>query len=238
MKQHASLRLAAGALALVAIATGSLAWQPGVAQDGAKPATPASLQDELRYVGRDPATGMPSRVDDRFIARVERDVERYGEDEREPVPPPPKEGVEPAELRIPALAIDQSVARFGLDEYGRLDVPQDRTTIGWHPAYSDVPGERGSTFFAAHYEYGGQPGVFHELSSLQEGDTVAITLGDGTEHTYRVVSTLDYVLGVLDMGAILQGMEGTEGVTLMTCSGPVRDGNYQWRTLVLAERVD
>lgn len=201
------------------------------------PATAPALGAELRYIGRDPATGMAARVDDRFIAQVEHDVERYGLDEREPVPPPAPAGIEPVVLRVPDLGIDHELGRYGLDEYGRLDVPQDRVTIGWHPAYSDVPGLGGATFFAAHYEYQGIPGVFFELSSLQPGALVELELDDGSVHRYRVTSTIDYDLGVIDMGALLLGREGTESVTLMTCSGPVRDGNYQERTVVLAERI-
>lgn len=210
---------------------------PSVAEAQATYAAAPALGEELRYIGRDPVTGMPARVDDRFIAQVEEGIERYGLDEREAVPPPERKGEEPVLLRVPDLNVAHSTDRYGLDEFGRLDVPQDRSTIGWHPAYSDIPGEGGATFFAAHYEYQGIPGVFYTLSSLQPGSLVELELDDGSVHQYRVTSTIDYELGVIDMGALLLGREGTESVTLMTCSGPIRNGNYQERTVVLAERV-
>lgn len=224
--------VAALALALLAAAASFVAPVGANGQSA-----PPSLGAELRYIGRDTVTGLPARVDDRFIAQVEEDVARYGLDEREPVPPPAPRGVEPVAISVAALGIDQPVMRLGLDAFGRLDVPQDAVTVGWHPAFSTLPGEGGTTFFAAHYEYGGVPGTFYELSALSPGDRIEVRMGDGSSATYEVASVLDYDLAVVDMGAILQGVEGVESVSLMTCSGPIREGNYQERTLVLAVRA-
>ncbi len=200
-------------------------------------ATPRGIGEQLRYIGRDQLTGMPAPVDDRFIAAVERAVERYGKDESPSVPPPPAEGVDVASVAIPALGVNATVRRFGIDRFGRLDVPQDSRTVGWNPAFTDLPGKGGETFFAAHFEYGGVPGVFFRLSTLAAGDAVTVALSDGSSYVYRVTSTVDYPLGVIDMGALLFGREGVEGITLMTCSGPANEGEYPLRTVVLAERV-
>jgi sortase (surface protein transpeptidase) len=117
-------------------------------------------------------------------------------------------------------------------------VPQDRVTVGWNPGFSALPGQGGSTFLAAHYTFGGQPGVFYRLSSLAPGEEVELTLSDGSVAKYRVTSAVDYPLGAIDMGALLRGLEGGESLVLMTCSGPIStDGEYQLRTVVLAERV-
>lgn len=202
------------------------------------PADPPPFAPALRYIGRDPLTGMPSRVDDRFIADWDRAIERYGRDAGEPVPPPPPGPVDVAGISIPSIGVsDAPVIRLGLDAYGRLDVPQDTVSIGWNPAYTSLPGTGGSTFFAAHYEYGGRPGIFFRLAALQPGAPVAVALTDGSTHTYRVVSVVDYPLAAIDMGALLAGLEGRESIVLMTCSGPPDEGNYPFRTVVLAERV-
>lgn len=197
-----------------------------------------TLADQLRYIGRDTSTGLAAPVDDRFIAEVERSIERYGKDEGKPVPPPAVEGTDIVSLSIPRLKITEApVARFGLDAFGRLDVPQDARHVGWNPAYNSLPGQGGSTFFAAHFEYGGLPGVFNKLSTLVGGDEVEVALSDGSRHRYRVTSTIDYNLAAIDMGAILFGREGRESITLMTCSGPPGADGYPARTVVLAERV-
>lgn len=223
-------------IALVTLAAG--AGGAPLADAGTAAPAGADFAAALRYIGRDPITGMPSRVDDHFIVANEEAIARYGMDAREPVPPPPALGPTVTAISVPALGIvDAPVARYGLDAYGRLDVPQDTSTVGWNPAYSALPGDGGATFFAAHYEYGGAPGVFFRLSTLTEGDEIEATIDDGTSYRYRVTSTVDYALATIDMGALLRGREGIESITLMTCSGPADGGEYPLRTVVLAERI-
>jgi sortase (surface protein transpeptidase) len=234
-----SLRFAPLFLALGLAAAVVAVGRPGAPAQAQAPAAtaPASIAEQLRYIGRDGLTGMPTSVSDRFIAEVERAIERYGQDEVKPIPPPPVEDVDVVRLQAPAIGIDAPVGRYGVDRYGRLDVPQDSKTVGWNPAYNDLPGEGRATFFAAHFQFAGRPGVFNKLSSLAPGDEVTALLSDGTASTYRVTSTIDYALGVIDMGALLRGREGVESITLMTCSGPPNEGNFPLRTVVLAERV-
>jgi sortase (surface protein transpeptidase) len=198
---------------------------------------PSGLAAQLRHVGRDGATGLPKWVGEGFIAERQRQVERYGKDEREPVPPPPADGATISSLAIGDIGVEATVERYGLDRFGRLDVPQDRVTVGWHPAYSAMPGDGGATFLAAHYEYGGAPGIFFELRSLEPGETFWLETDAGEVHEYVITSAIDYELGDIDMGALLRGREGMESVTLMTCSGRFVDGTYDYRTVVLAEPV-
>lgn len=193
---------------------------------------------ELRYIGRDGLSGLPTRVDDVFIAQVEEDIERYGQDRRDPVAPPPPGPRDIVSVTIEKLGLSRvTVGRYGLDAFGRLDVPQDTSTIGWNPAYCAVPGDGGATFLAAHVNYNGRPGVFARLSTLRAGDRVEVAVNDGTSHAYTVTSVVDYALGTIDMGALLRGREGFESVTLMTCSGPPNEGEYPLRTVVLAVRA-
>lgn len=210
----------------------------GRAAAAADVAAAPTLGEQLRYVGRDTTTGMPAAVDDRFIAQVEHDIERYGKDAREAVPPPVASGADVVTLSVARLDVEAApVKRYGLDAYGRLEVPQDSNTVGWNPAYNDLPGTGGSTFFAAHFEYAGRPGVFNRLSTLAPGDEITVGLSDGGSHRYRVTSDVDYALATIDMGALLYGREGTESITLMTCSGPPGADGYPLRTVVLAERL-
>ncbi len=232
------LLVLAGAFAFASIAFTSLG---GYGASNAASATtlsqPRDMATSLRYIGRDALTGMPAPIDDRFIAEHEEAIERYGEDEGEAIPPPPVNGADITGIRVADLGVAASIGRYGVDAFGRLDVPQDRVTVGWNPAYSALPGAGGATFFAAHYEFGGVPGVFFRLSTLRPGAEVEVTLSDGTVARYRVTSATDYPLGSIDMGAILTGLEGRESITLMTCSGPPDQGEYPLRTVVLAERV-
>lgn len=241
MRPRNVLASALGALALallaLASATGGHAPRFATPADAAAPATSGFLSG-LRYIGRDGATGAPAPVDDRFIAETERAVERYGKDEQEPEPPPPPGALDIRALAIPKLGVNAPVTRLGLDNFGRLDVPQDTRTVGWNPAYNALPGDGGGTFFAAHFEYAGRPGVFNRISTLTSGDEIIVTLSDGSQHRYRVSSVIDYKIAQIDMGAVLFGREGVESITLMTCSGPPNADGYPMRTVVLAEKAD
>jgi hypothetical protein len=200
--------------------------------------TQPGFGEDLRYIGRDGRTGLPARVDDVFIYETERAIERYGQDARDPVPPPPPGPVDITSVSIEKLGLSRvRVGRYGLDAFGRLDVPQDTTTIGWNPAYCALPGAGGATFLAAHVRYQGRPGVFARLSTLVPGDGVTVALSDGSSHPYTVTSVVDYALGTIDMGALLRGREGFESITLMTCSGPENEGEFAFRTVVLAVRA-
>ncbi len=228
----ASAAALAGSLALLGLLPGG-----PLAVTAAEPGEALALADQLRFIGRDGLTGMPVTVNDRFIAEVERAIERYGIDESQPQPPPPVGADDVRAVAIPVLGVEAPAGRYGLDRYGRLDVPQDTRTVGWNPAYTALPGSGQSTFFAAHFEYRGVPGVFHRLSALRAGDELRVNLASGQAATYRVTSTVDYALGAIDMGALLTGREGVESLVLMTCSGPANEGNYPLRTVVLAEAV-
>ena len=228
----------AAVAALLLAGGGAVAFAGDRAAASADLGAPPTLGEQLRYVGRDTLTGMPAAVDDRFIAQVAHDIERYGKDERQPAPPPAATGTDVATLTVVKLGMKVvPVKRYGLDAFGRLEVPQDSDTVGWNPAYNDLPGAGGATFFAAHFEYAGRPGVFFKLSTLALGDEITVGLSDGSSHRYRVSSPVDYALATIDMGALLYGREGMESITLMTCSGPPGADGYPLRTVVLAERL-
>ena len=233
------LRFAATATLLAATigAAAYLAW-PGPTSAAETVIAAPALSEQLRHIGRDHLTGLPAWVGEGFIAQQEQARDRYGKDEREAIPPPPLEGTDVAAIAVEAIGIEANIDRFGVDRFGRLDVPQDAATVGWHPAYSSLPGSGGATFLAAHYEFGGRPGIFYQLSDLQPGDVINVELSNGTAEFYIVSSAVDYELGVIDMGALLFGREGAESITLMTCSGRFVDGTFDYRTVVLAERLE
>lgn len=230
-------------LVVVVAALGVALWAPGsgphrASGTAALPAFPAAaLTDQLRYVGRDGATGLPNAISDRYIAAIERSYESYYVEDGDPVPPPALTGPGVAALHLPSLGVEAPVIPLGLDSAGRLDVPHDAETVGWNPAFTGTPGIGSASFLAAHYEYSGTPGVFYRLSELRPGDEVVVKRSDGAEVRYRVRSAVDYALESIDMGAILKGLEGRESLSLMTCSGPGDGGRYPLRTLVLAERI-
>ena len=51
------------------------------------------------------------------------------------------ESLDIARIAIPAIGVENPVGRYGIDRFGRLDIPQDTSTVGWNPAYNALPGE-------------------------------------------------------------------------------------------------
>ena len=99
--------------------------------------------EHLRYVGRDGATGLPVRVNDRFIAETEKAIERYGQDAVEPVPPPAPGPVDIASVSIAKLGLSgTAVGPYGLGGFGRPGVPQDTTPIRPDPAHCGASSPR------------------------------------------------------------------------------------------------
>lgn len=228
----------AGALLIAGASLAAIAQPFRGHAAGDLPGARPTAAEQLRYIGRDWTSGLATTVNDRFIAEVERSYALYGTEESQPVPPSPAAGATVSRLTIPALKVDAAVQRYGVDRFGRLDIPQDASTVGWNPDYTALPGTGGSTFFAAHVVFAGAPGVFNRLSTLVAGDEVGVALSDGSSYRYRVTSVVDYPLDAIDMGALLAGREGVESLTLMTCSGLPSARGYEERTVVLAELVD
>lgn len=112
--------------------------------------TQPGFGEQLRIL-RDCADGFPARVNDTFIAETEKAIERYGQDAGERFPPPPAGAVDIASMSILVrLGLRQArVGRYGLDAFGRLDVPQDTSSVpagtrrtARYPGKGDRPSSR------------------------------------------------------------------------------------------------
>lgn len=158
-----------------------------------------------------------------------------------PLPSPP------VRLAIPRLYIDAPIVTmgFGADRYP--EVPGRPDQVAWYN-FSAAPGQRSNAVMSGHVDWqarSGAPiaGVFYRLRALEIGDTVVITLEDGTRLDYRVTGN---VATAYDDPNVLKAMDHTpkEVITLITCGGTwIRNGqgpfggSYSHRVLVRAERV-
>lgn len=158
-----------------------------------------------------------------------------------PLPPPP------VRLAIPRLYVDAPIITMGLDAERYPQVPDRPDQVAWYN-FTAAPGQRSNAVLSGHVDWetrSRQPiaGVFYRLRELEIGDSVVITLEDGTKLDYRVTGNVatDY-----EDPDILKAMSHTskEVITLITCGGTwVRTGRGPWgggyshRVLVRAERI-
>ena len=115
-----------------------------------------------------------------------------------PVEAPP--APDPTAITIPAIDAHSTLIPLGLTAEGALDVPpvDNPMQAGWYAGadpYFDgdeyQPGEVGPAVIAGHVDgviagRKGQPGIFHRLRELKQGDEVLVDREDGSRLRFLV----------------------------------------------------
>jgi hypothetical protein len=124
----------------------------------------------------------------------------------------------PIGLRIGALDVDAPIGPYGVDNRGRMDVPDNVSEVGWY-RHGPSPGGPGSAVLAAHVDLARQgPGVFFELDKLEPGEVVFVDYDDGSTQAFEVVARTIYDKKELPLDVIF-AKEGPPVLTLVTCGG-------------------
>lgn len=157
-----------------------------------------------------------------------------------------------AQLRIPKLGVDASVANRVVGGDGVMPDPQGPADVVWYDlsgwsGMGGVPGGGGNAVFSGHVDYnwsvgyaGGVnyrgPGVFRELDQLGEGDIIEVDY-NGSTLRYAVVSNQQLGPGS-DWGAVWSN-GGGDALTLYTCGGDFDPNSLEYsdRVVVRAERI-
>jgi len=123
----------------------------------------------------------------------------------------------PVGVEIDAFDVGQFPVRpVGLEDDGQLEVP-DETEIGWYQ-YGATAGRPGATVLAAHVSWNGAVGPFGKLGNLEPGNSVSVTLDDGTVREYEVFERAIYGKLELPRERIWRNT-GPETLVLITCGG-------------------
>lgn len=145
----------------------------------------------------------------------------------------------PVGLGIPALDVAVDVVPVGVDPDGLMEIPESGQDVGWY-RFGPSPGaERGSAVLASHVNTRAQgAGVLARLGELDPGDSVMVTLEDGTVVDYAVTDRRTVRKSELDERALFD-RAGPAGLALVTCGGPWQQerSSYRDNVVVLAEPV-
>ncbi|MCK9517904.1 MAG: class F sortase [Dehalococcoidia bacterium] len=151
-----------------------------------------------------------------------------------------------ARFKIPRFNVDAEVEAIGLLPTNVLDTPHNPHNVGWYDIY-DKPGFGGNAVFSAHFDYWPDiRGPFYRLRNVEAGDEIVLTMDDGREYTYRVISYKRYPVDSIPMGDLIDAAEkpdDVEWITMITCGGAFQQlsdegwGDYLERDVVVAERV-
>lgn len=145
-------------------------------------------------------------------------------------------------LSIPRFNVSAPIEELAINELNELDTPKDENrAVGWYYIY-DRPGWGGNAVFSAHVYYGGIPGPFVNLAKAVKDDIITVTMEDGTEYRYKVISNTRYHRDTIPMGDIIwpgQRPKNSEWITLITCGGQLDATGQQYlsRDVIVAEQT-
>ncbi|MGE0226948.1 MAG: class F sortase [Dehalococcoidia bacterium] len=223
-------QLIAGAIALVVLlSTGGVAF---ALFGGGSDEPPARVEDVR--IATSTATPTPTRT---------------------PTPTPtPSPTPEPTPPPYDGAIVRLSAPRLGIDHYieqvyvvnNEMQEPSDGVyAVGWYPEYSK-PGFGENAVFSAHETWNRSRGPFYSLHLAVPGDEIIVTMDNGIEYRYEVMTNIRYDVNSIPMGEVIWPStrpEGEEWITLITCGGRIvynetGYGDYLDRDVVQARRVD
>jgi sortase (surface protein transpeptidase) len=143
----------------------------------------------------------------------------------------------PVRLQVPAIGIDSELMPLGLEDDGSLEGPPDGFPAGWFTG-APMPGEVGPAVMAGHVDWGGSPGVFYDLRSLEPGDEITVSRQDGSTVVFAVASVEQFAKDAFPSDAVYGDLDHP-GLRLITCGGNFDRGerSYVDNIVVFADLV-
>jgi LPXTG-site transpeptidase (sortase) family protein len=142
----------------------------------------------------------------------------------------------PVKIRIPRIGVNAPVMKLGRDADGTVQVPPlaAHNLAGWY-RYGPSPGQPGPAVILGHVDSTTGISVFYDLKNLHAGDTVDVTLADGTVARFAV-DGLQKVAKDAFPTASVYGKSGDPSLRLITCGGPFDQatGHYTDNIIVYA----
>ncbi|MGA5515558.1 class F sortase [Streptomyces pseudogriseolus] len=141
----------------------------------------------------------------------------------------------PVNLTIPAIGVDTPVVRLGLAPDRTVEVPpiQADDPAGWY-RYSPTPGRPGPSVILGHVTVGAYgDGVFRHLARLRRDDGITVRLENGTAAEFAVTSVRTVAKADFPTEDVY-GDTARPELRLITCGGPLEDGEYRDNVIVFA----
>lgn len=189
----------------------------------AMPTAMPTATPPTRAPDRAPAAAAPAApVGRRVPVRPARDA---------PAPPPPG----PVRVELPALGIDMPVEPTGVDDTGRMALPDSADVAGWYRFGPAPLSPSGAAVVAAHVDDSDSVGPFARLVEADAGTAVLVTTADGSAHTYRVTEVRAQAKDALSSDALFDRSGGPR-LVLVTCGGDWNPeaGSYTDNVMVTA----
>jgi len=143
----------------------------------------------------------------------------------------------PVRLKIPKINLDSAVEFVGLTPDGAMDVPKERTDVGWFEL-GPRPGENGTAIMDGHYGLNNKKAsAFNNLYKLRKGDKIYIEDEKGVIITFIVREIRRYDPNA-DASVVFGVNSGPAHLNLITCEGEWDEilNSYPTRLVVFTDK--
>ncbi|SIS66754.1 class F sortase [Salimicrobium flavidum] len=144
-------------------------------------------------------------------------VTKKDSDYTEPIIKDEREAITPSTLSIPAIDVEADVEHVGVDEQGRMGVPDGMENVAWFEP-GTKPGAAGNSVIAGHVDDTVNPAVFYDLKKLEAGDEVLVQNKEGKTLTFEVTGKEVYDRTNSPVKDIF-GYTHRSTLNLITCEG-------------------
>ena len=144
----------------------------------------------------------------------------------------------PTHIQIPTATVNADIIPVGVTKSGNLDVPPNFYQVGWYK-YGPTPDQVGNTVLDGHVDNAGSiNGPFKHLVNAKVGDTIYVTMSDGSVATFTVVDSSIYKTTQFPSTSVFRGNSGQSVLKIITCNGTYvpSTGTYDHRLIVTAVR--
>ncbi len=156
--------------------------------------------------------------------------------ETSPAPASPTD-VDPFHIRVDRIGVDASVVAVGVDPGTRSMQIPGLDDVGWYQ-FGSLPGDpTGTAVLVGHVDGNGRAGVFADLRDLAPGDTLTVTLPNGSPRTFAVTGIEQFNKQALPSDLFARG--GAPRLALITCGGAfdADTGHYLDNVVVVAAAI-
>ncbi|MFF0448223.1 class F sortase [Streptomyces sp. NPDC004609] len=135
------------------------------------------------------------------------------------VPPARPNAAAPVHVTIPAIGVNSSLMRLGLNQDGTVEVPppEKGMTAGWYTGGA-VPGEPGPAVIIGHNDTRFGRAVFHDLRKLTKGADISVRNSKGVTSRFTVTRTETVKKTAFPTQRVYGPVNGRE-LRLITCDG-------------------
>jgi len=124
----------------------------------------------------------------------------------------------PVSVAVPGLGLEVPVVPEGVDDQGRMGIPDDARSAGWYQFGSAPSSEAGTTVVAAHVDDPSGAGPFARLRDAEPGDVVTVVDETGDTYTYTVTDVQSIPKADLPADDLFE-RDGAPRLVLVTCGG-------------------